>query len=116
MIKIAVPTSNGVVQSHFGKSEAFTIFTVDDQHVIQGESEFQSPQGCGCKSGLAPALAEKGVNVMLAGNMGQGAVDKLQANQIEVFRGYSGQARDVVLRYLKGDTGNPVICDHHHHH
>jgi predicted Fe-Mo cluster-binding NifX family protein len=37
----------------------------------------KSPEGCGCKSNIAPMLAQMGVNLMLAGNMGMGALGVL---------------------------------------
>ena len=50
----------------------YTIFDVIDGKVT-GTSKMASPEGCGCKSGIAPVLRQMGVAVMLAGNMGQGA-------------------------------------------
>ena len=46
---------------------------------------YPSPQGCGCKSDIASKLQADGVTVMLAGNMGAGALAKLSACGIEVI-------------------------------
>lgn len=100
-MKIAVPSRDGVVDSHFGHCEYFTVFTVDDGR-ISGEQRVDSPAGCGCKSGVAPVLAAAGVTIMLAGNMGEGAVRVLAAQGIQAIRGASGPVRNVVESYLTG--------------
>ena len=69
-MKIAVPTRDGAVDSHFGHCAYFTVFTVNDQKQITGRETLPAPQGCGCKSGVATVLHDMGVEVMLAGNMG----------------------------------------------
>ena len=87
-MKIAVPTAGNVVDDHFGHCQFYTIFTIDNNSVINKEI-LPSPQGCGCKSNIASVLSEMGVKYMLAGNMGQGALNVLNSNGIEVLRGNS---------------------------
>jgi predicted Fe-Mo cluster-binding NifX family protein len=101
MMKIAVPSRDGAVDAHFGHCEYYTVFTVKDG-VINTEERMDSPTACGCKSGIAPILADAGVSVMLAGNMGEGAVRVLDAHGIEAVRGASGPVRNVVESYLAG--------------
>ena len=77
-------------------------------------SRLASPEGCGCKSGIAPVLKQMGVAVMLAGNMGQGAKNVLEGQRIEVIRGCSGDVEELVASYLAGNVkDNGEICDHH---
>ena len=79
-----------------------------------GVSRMASPEGCGCKSGIAPVLRQMGVAVMLAGNMGQGAKNVLEAQRIEVIRGCSGDVEELVAAYLAGNVkDNGEVCDHH---
>ena len=84
---------------------------------IRDSSEtIPSPQGCGCKSNIAGELENMGVSVMLAGNMGQGALNVLTAHNIKVIRGCSGNILDVATDYLNGkliDSG--VGCSSHAH-
>mgnify|MGYP001198313006 FL=1 len=118
-MKIAVPARDGHVDDHFGHCAAYEIFEIDDNRRIVSTDSLPAPGGCGCKSGIAVVLRNMGVGVMLAGNMGQGAVGKLAENGIEVIRGCSGKTADVVARYLAGGlTDNARVCDHHdcHHH
>lgn len=112
-MKIAVPTREGRVDDHFGHCDHYTIFTIEGKEVVATE-ELPSPQGCGCKSNIASVLAEMGVEVMLAGNMGEGAKNKLSASGIRVIRGCSGPIDTLIKTYLTGfifDSG--ITCDHH---
>ncbi|PKP34744.1 MAG: dinitrogenase iron-molybdenum cofactor biosynthesis protein [Bacteroidetes bacterium HGW-Bacteroidetes-17] len=114
MKKIAVPTRNDIVDAHFGHCEHYSIFTINEKNVIIDKELYAAPQGCGCKSNIAPLLAEKGVYLMLAGNMGMGAVNVLQSSNIEVLRGCEGKVDEVVGQYLSGvlsDSGES--CAHH---
>ena len=112
-MKIAVPTREGRVDDHFGHCDHYTIFTVEDNRVVATDT-LPSPQGCGCKSNIASILRELGVEVMLAGNMGEGAKNVLEGQRIEVIRGCSGDVEELVKAYLEGKVkDNGEICDHH---
>jgi predicted Fe-Mo cluster-binding NifX family protein len=116
-MKIAVPTRGTNVDDHFGHCEMYTIFTVDENKKIISLETLPSPQGCGCKSNIGSILENKGVKVMLAGNMGGGALNVLLHHGIEVFRGCSGDVRSVTEAFLSGiiaDSGES--CQHHQHH
>jgi len=117
MKKIAVPTRNDIVDAHFGHCEYYSIYTIDEDDKINDMELFSAPQGCGCKSNLASVLAEKGVRLMLAGNMGLGAVNVLQSNEIDVIRGCEGKVIDVINQYLKGELNdNGENCAQHENH
>ena len=100
-MKIAIPTKNSQVDSHFGHCEHFSIAELTADNKISSIELMESPQGCGCKSNIADELAEMGVKVMLAGNMGQGAVNKISQAGIQVYRGCSGDVRELVEAYLE---------------
>lgn len=112
-MKIAVPTRQSVVDDHFGHCEYFTVFTTENGQILSQET-VPSLQGCGCKSNIADVLAQKGVTLMLAGGIGQGAINVLGYSGIQVVRGCSGNILNLVDEYLKGtliDSGN--TCNHH---
>lgn len=117
MIKLAVPTRGNDVDDHFGHCESYTIFTVDaDDNIVKTEV-LPSPQGCGCKSNIGSILKEVGVSVMLAGNMGNGALKVLQHHGIDVCRGCSGNVRQIAEEFLQGkivDSGEG--CKSHDNH
>lgn len=115
MKKIALPTKeDGTIDSHFGHCQFYTICTLDEQGQPVKYERMDSPVGCGCKSNIAPRLHEMGVEVMLAGNMGDGAVNVLSNNQIKVVRGCSGRVEDVVKAYLDGTLDDSGITCHEH--
>lgn len=115
-MKIALPSYRNQVDEHFGHCEYFTVFTVDDQKNILTEEIIASPAGCGCKSNIAQTLAQMGVKYMLAGNMGQGAVNVLAMSGIQVLRGCSGNVKDVARNWLSGSLSDSgVSCAQHEH-
>jgi predicted Fe-Mo cluster-binding NifX family protein len=114
-MKIALPTRENLIDEHFGHCEYFTVFTITDKEITHQEI-IASPDGCGCKSDIASTLAEVGVSFMLAGNMGNGAVNVLNNSGIEVLRGCSGDVKTVALDWLKGNLNDSgESCDAHEH-
>lgn len=113
-MKIAIPTRGNVVDDHFGHCEAYTVFNIDENKKIIGSEILPSPQGCGCKSNIASVLKEKGVSVMLAGNMGNGALNVLNSHEIDVYRGCSGDVRQLTEAFLQGKIGDSGEGCHHH--
>jgi predicted Fe-Mo cluster-binding NifX family protein len=115
-MKIALPSRQNIIDDHFGHCEYFTVFTISDNKEITAQETLASPSGCGCKSNIAQTLSAMGVKVMLAGNMGEGAVNVLNRAGIEVLRGCSGDVKNVVLKWLDGsliDSGDS--CHEHEH-
>jgi predicted Fe-Mo cluster-binding NifX family protein len=117
-MKIAVPvTTENQIDGHFGHCDSYGVFTISDKKEISNVKKVQSPQGCGCKSDIASVLAADGVSLMLAGGIGGGAINVLNNSGIEVIRGCSGDATEVVKLYLKGlveDSGSS--CQQHEAH
>ncbi|HVN58732.1 MAG TPA: NifB/NifX family molybdenum-iron cluster-binding protein [Bacteroidales bacterium] len=117
-MKIAVPvTYDKLVDTHFGHCDSYAVYSLSETNEIVEVNTIKSPAGCGCKSDIAPRLASFGVSVMLAGGIGVGAVNVLNNNGIEVIKGCSGRAEEVVRKYIEGsveDSGS--TCDHHHSH
>ncbi len=117
-MKIAVPTKEGnQIDNHFGHCEFYSIFTIENNEVINKQI-LQSPQGCGCKSNIAYDLADMDVQVMLAGGIGNGAVNKLAEQKIEVIRNCSGDVDVLVNDYLAGkihDGGSNCAAHDEHH-
>ncbi len=117
IMKIALPSRNDRIDDHFGHCEYFTVFTVDSaKKEIVNQEVIESPVGCGCKSNIAQTLSALGVKVMLAGNMGDGAVNVLHNSGIEVLRGCSGDVKAVALSWLEGSlTDSGDSCAAHGH-
>ncbi len=110
-MKIAVTYENGEVFQHFGHSETFKIYEVQDGKVVS--AELLSAGGNGHEA-LAGLLGEQNVDVLICGGIGAGAEEALLQEGIELCAGASGDADEAVAAYLRGeliDTG--VNCDHH---
>lgn len=118
-MKIAVPVTNiNQIDNHFGHCEFYEVFTISETKDITNIETIKSVQGCGCKSNIASILAEQGVTVMLAGGIGGGAINVLNNSGINVVRGCSGDATEIVKLYIKGDisdSGESCLMHENHH-
>jgi len=114
MMKIAVASENGMVAEHFGHCESFTIFDVENNRIVKSQT-LANP---GHRPGFLPNfLAELGVNVIISGGMGGGAIDIFNERKVEVVVGAGGDAKAVAEAYIEGSlksTGS--VCHKHQHH
>uniref|UniRef100_I2PY57 Dinitrogenase iron-molybdenum cofactor biosynthesis domain-containing protein n=1 Tax=Desulfovibrio sp. U5L TaxID=596152 RepID=I2PY57_9BACT len=116
MSKIAIPSRDGQVDQHFGHCGYFTILSIGPDNAVTAEETFAPPAECGCRSNLVETLLGMGVTVLIAGNMGQGAADKLVRSGITVIRGAAGPVRDAAAAYLAGNlTDSADLCQAHEH-
>lgn len=114
-MKIAVTydKDNGTVFQHFGHSEAFKVYQVEDGEV--GAGEVMGTDGAGHEA-LAGVLKNHDIDVLLCGGMGSGAQVALAEAGIEVCSGVTGDADQAVVDYLAGKLESAgVNCDHHDH-
>jgi predicted Fe-Mo cluster-binding NifX family protein len=113
MRKIALATEGSDISSHFGHCQGFTLFDIEQDKVVS-QTFLANP---GHKPGLLPALLhQQGVHVVVAGGMGQGAIDLFMEAGIDVITGAQGSVMDTLDRYLAGDllsTGS--VCHDHAH-
>ena len=113
-MKIAVTYENGQVFQHFGHTEQFKVYEVEDGKVVS--SQVVGSDGSGHEA-LAVLLADKAVDVLICGGIGGGAQAALQEQGIELCAGASGAADAAVEAYLRGELINTgANCDHHEHH
>lgn len=111
-MKIAVTYDNGNVFQHFGKTEYFKLYEVEDNKVVSSEVMSSNGTGHGALAGL---LAERSVEVLICGGLGGGAQAALAEAGIEVCSGAKGDTDQAVEAYLKGElVSTGVNCDHHH--
>lgn len=111
-MKIAVTYDNGNIFQHFGKTEFFKVYEVEDNKVVSSEVIGSNGTGHGALAGL---LAEQGISVLICGGIGGGAQSALAEAGIELCSGAQGDADAAVEAYLKGElVSTGVNCDHHH--
>ena len=112
-MKIAATYDNGNIFQHFGKTEFFKVYEVEDNKVVSSEVIGSNGTGHGALAGL---LAEQGISVLICGGIGGGAQSALAEAGIELCSGAQGDADTAVDAYLKGElVSTGVNCDHHHH-
>lgn len=119
MKKIAIPiTKNNHVDDHFGHCEFYGVYSISENNEIVDVQTIKSVQGCGCKSNIASILSDSSVTIMLAGGIGTGAINILNNCGIQVIRGCSGNAADIVKQFVEGkisDSGESCLQHEHHH-
>lgn len=113
-MKIAVTYQNGMIFQHFGHSEQFKLYDVENGKITDSRVVGTNGQGHGA---LADFLAKSGVNVLICGGIGAGAQNALAEAGIQLFGGVSGMADEAVDAYLAGTLkfNADVCCSHHGH-
>ncbi len=113
-MKVAVTYEAGMIFQHFGHTQQFKLYDVENG-VVQGE-RIVDTQGSG-HGALAGFLTAHGVDTLLCGGIGGGAQNALAAAGIKLYGGISGNADDAVRALLAGTLAyNPEVhCDHHEH-
>ena len=111
-MKIAVTYENGNIFQHFGRTESFKVYEVEDGKIVSSEVIGSDGIGHGALAGL---LAGHDIQVLICGGLGGGAFNALTEAGIEVCAGASGNADEAVEAYLRGDlVDTGANCDHHH--
>lgn len=114
-MKIAVTYDNGMVFQHFGHTEQFKVYTVEDNQITDTEIVSSGGNGHGALAGL---LSGQQIDVLICGGIGGGAQNALASCGIRLYGGVSGEADQAVDAFLAGklDYDPHVHCDHHSHH
>lgn len=111
-MKIAVTYDNGNIFQHFGRTESFKVYEIEDNKVVSSEVIGSNGVGHGALAGL---LAEQSIDVLICGGIGDGAQSALAEAGVELCSGAQGDADQAVEAYLKGElVSTGANCDHHH--
>jgi len=117
IMRIAVTYDNGMIFQHFGHTEFFKVYDVQDGKIVTSEVVSTNGSGHGALAGVLNAL---NADVLICGGIGGGAQAALAAAGIQLFGGVSGSADAAVEALVAGKLMyNPnVQCNHHgeHHH
>ena len=112
-MRIVIPLADGKLAMHFGHCASFALVDVDlAERKILKRDDIEAPP---LQPGLLPPwLAERGANLIIAGGMGQRAVELFTQQGISVVVGAPAETPEkLALDYLSGamQTG-PNSCDH----
>ena len=114
-MKIAVTYDNGMIFQHFGHTESFKVYEVEDGKVLSSRIVATNGTGHGA---LADFLAALGVKALICGGIGAGARTALATAGIQVFGGVQGSADQAAAQLAEGKLSfDPnAKCSHHAHH
>ena len=114
-MKIAVTYENGEIFQHFGHTEQFKVYDVQDSSIVKAEVIDTNGSGHGA---LAKLLCDLGVDILICGGIGGGAQMALAQAGIKLFGGVRGNTDDAVAACITGALSyDPnAKCDHHDHH
>ena len=114
-MRIAVTYENGQVFQHFGHTERFRIYDVEDGQITNALT--LSAGGAGHEA-LADFLRSIHADALICGGIGAGARNALSQAGINLYAGVSGSAEEAVAALLAGTLvyGTEANCNHHDHH
>ena len=117
IMRIAVTYENGLIFQHFGHTQQFKVYDVENGKIIASQVVDTNGSGHGALAGVLSAIQ---ADVLICGGIGGGAQMALAAAGIKLFGGVSGSADAAVEALVAGNLQyNPnVQCNHHgeHHH
>ena len=113
-MRIAVTYENGEIGQHFGRTEQFKVYEVENGAVQNSQVIGTDGYGHGALAGF---LRNAGVDVLICGGIGMGARYALQEAGIELLPGVSGDADQALQAWLAGSLEyDPEAACHHHDH
>lgn len=114
IMRIAVTYKNGNIFQHFGHTEQFKLYDIEDGKVIKTALIETNGSGHGALAGVLSAVK---ADVLICGGIGGGAQMALAENGIKLYGGVSGDADEAVNAFVAGNLAfNPdVHCEHHDH-
>lgn len=97
-MKIAVPTAQNKLCLHFGHCEVFTFFEIEDGEIKNTEAHTPPPHAPGI---IPPWVAKNGATLVIAGGMGQRAINLFNEQGVQVIVGAQpDEPKAVVEAYL----------------
>ena len=114
-MRIAVTYENGEIFQHFGHTEQFKLYDIEEGKIAKEQIVDTNGQGHGALAGF---LVNEKVDALICGGIGGGAQAALSDAGIQLYGGVSGSADSAIADFISGNLGfNPnVHCDHHEGH
>lgn len=113
-MRVAVTYDNGNVFGHFGKTEQFKVYDIEDGKVVNSHILGTNGEGCGALAGI---LNIADVDALICGGIGGGAVNAIEEAGIKLYAGASGNTDAAVEALIAGtlEAIGEANCDHHDH-
>ncbi len=115
MLRIAVTYDAGEVFQHFGRTEQFKLYDVENDKLVSEQIVDTSGNGHGALAGFLKAAQ---VDTLICGGIGMGARNALNEAGIVFYGGVAGTADAAVESLMKGTLqyDQDIVCNHHGHH
>ncbi len=112
IMRIAVTYENEMVGQHFGRTEQFKIYDVENGEIKSAQVIDTNGTGHGALAGFLRAAE---VETLICGGIGMGARNALEEVGIQLLPGVSGNADEAVKNYLADQLSfDPdTACRHH---
>jgi len=113
-MRIAVTYENGQIFQHFGHTEAFKLYDVENGQVAELGVIPTNGSGHGALAGF---LSQLKADVLICGGIGGGAQAALAQAGIALYAGVSGSADAAVQALVSGQLVSVpnATCSHHDH-
>ena len=113
-MRVAVTYDNGNVFEHFGRTEQFKVYDIEDGKIVNSRIIGTNGESCGALAGI---LNIAGVDALICGGIGGGAVYALQEAGISLYAGASGNTDNAVEALIAGtlEANGEANCSHHEH-
>ena len=114
-MRVAVTYENGEIFQHFGHTEQFKVYDIEDGKILSSEIVDAGGSGHGALAGVLNAMK---VDALICGGIGGGAQMALAEVGIKLYGGVSGSADAAAQALAEGklDFNPDVRCNHHDHH
>lgn len=111
-MKIAVTYENGNVFQHFGHTETFKLYDIENNTIKSEQTVSTNGRGHG---ELVKFLSENGVDTLICGGIGGGAKASIEETGIKLYGGVNGSADEAVKQLLAGTLNfdSNVHCENH---
>ena len=113
-MRVGVTYENGQIFQHFGHTEQFKLYDVENGAIKNTQVVGTNGQGHGA---LSSFLKNAGVDVLICGGIGDGAKSALAEAGIRLYGGVNGAADAAVEKLVAGNLeyNSNIHCEHHDH-
>ena len=114
VMRVAVTYDNGNVFGHFGRTEQFKVYDIEDGSIVSSKILDTNGEGCGALAGI---LNIADVDALICGGIGGGAQMALEEAGIKLYAGASGNTDAAVEALIAGtlNASGEANCNHHDH-
>ena len=114
VMRVAVTYDNGNVFGHFGRTEQFKVYDIEDGNIVSSKILDTNGEGCGALAGI---LNIADVDALICGGIGGGAQMALEEAGIKLYAGASGNTDAAVEALIAGtlNASGEANCNHHDH-